>query len=97
VLRLLALRTDLIDEGVALHIADLLLLLTKHAAFCLLPLLQVLGRGTDLVDEGVGLRMAGLLHSMGPSCPGLVDASFAQLKDKQKASFTAFMAGQVPK
>jgi hypothetical protein len=64
------------------------------SAFC--PL-QVLGRGTDLVEEGVGLRMAGLLHSMGPSCPGVVDAAFAQLKDKQKANFTSFMAGQVPK
>ncbi|WIA40679.1 hypothetical protein OEZ86_004377 [Tetradesmus obliquus] len=58
---------------------------------------QVLGRGTDLVEDAVGLRMAGLVHSMGPSCPGLVDAAFAQLKDKQKANFTSFMAGQVPK
>eukprot|EP00882_Tetradesmus_deserticola_P020897 GHRQ01022586.1.p3 GENE.GHRQ01022586.1~~GHRQ01022586.1.p3 ORF type:complete len:111 (+),score=52.68 GHRQ01022586.1:543-875(+) len=71
-------------------------------AHCHLPKLveafvAVLGRGTELAEEGTALRMAGLLHSMGPGCPGLVDAAFAQLKDKQKANFTAFMAGQVPK
>lgn len=58
---------------------------------------QVLGRGTDLVDEGVGLRMAGLLHSMSSSIPsGLVEGAYNSLKEKQKANFQAFMAGQVP-
>ncbi|KAF6254101.1 armadillo-type protein [Scenedesmus sp. NREL 46B-D3] len=57
---------------------------------------RVLGRGTDLVDEGMGLRMAGLLHSMGPGCPGVADATFAQLKDKQKANLRRSWRGRCP-
>jgi hypothetical protein len=68
---------------------------SKHLPKLVQTFVEVLGRGSSMVDEPLGRRIAGLLHSMRPSLPGdLVEAAFATLNDKQKAAFSAYMAGQ---
>jgi hypothetical protein len=67
---------------------------SSHVPKLVQSFVEVLGRGTSLVDEPLGRRIAGLLHSMRPSLPGdLVEGAFAALNDKQKAAFSAYMAG----
>lgn len=67
----------------------------KHIPKLVQCFVEVLGRGTQLVDEPLGRRIANLLHSMRPSLPGdLVEGHYGSLAEKQKAAFSAYMAGQ---
>ncbi len=67
----------------------------KHLPKLVQCFVEVLGRGTQLCEEPLGRRMAALLHSMRPSLPGdFMEAHFNTLSEKQKAAFSAYMAGQ---
>lgn len=67
----------------------------KHMPKLVQSFVEVLGRGTGLVDEPLGRRIATLLSALRPSVPGdVLEAGFNGLSDKQKAAFSAYMAGQ---
>lgn len=67
----------------------------KHMPKLVQSFVEVLGRGTGLVDEPLGRRIATLLSALRPSVPGdMLEAGFNGLSDKQKAAFSAYMAGQ---